>query len=81
MKALGYHVHAINYLGDWGKQYGLLAVGFHRFGSQEKLESSPIRHLFDIYVQINKVKEDEKGVDEEARAYFKRMENGITLYL
>lgn len=28
---------AINYLGDWGKQYGLLAVGFERFGSEDAL--------------------------------------------
>lgn len=50
---LGYKVVRINYLGDWGKQYGLLAVGYERFGSEEKLEADPIRHLFDVYVSVN----------------------------
>jgi len=80
-KHLGYNVVAINYLGDWGKQYGLLAVGFQRFGSEEELQQNPIKHLFDVYVKINNVKEEEKkngstAVDDEARAYFKRMEEG-----
>jgi arginyl-tRNA synthetase len=75
-KALGYNVVGINYLGDWGKQYGtisalvcvitlrpsltffalgLLAVGFSKYGSEEELVKNPIRHLYDVYVQINKV--------------------------
>lgn len=44
---------SINYLGDWGKQYGLLAIGYEKYGSSEKLQTQPIKHLFDIYVQIN----------------------------
>ena len=43
----------INYLGDWGKQYGLLALAFEKYGSEEALEADPIKHLFDIYVKIN----------------------------
>jgi len=31
---------------------GLLAVGFNKYGSFESLESNPIRHLFDVYVQV-----------------------------
>jgi len=75
-KALGYNVHGINYLGDWGKQYGLLAIGFKKYGSPEKLEEDAIHHLFDVYVAINKDKEVSPAVDEEAREYFKRMEQG-----
>jgi arginyl-tRNA synthetase len=52
-KACGFTVVSENYLGDWGKQYGLLAVGFARFGSEEKLKTEPIKHLFEIYVRIN----------------------------
>jgi hypothetical protein len=32
---------------------GLLAVGFNRFGKREELEANPIRHLFDVYVQVS----------------------------
>ena len=87
-KTLGADTTAINYLGDWGTQYGLLALGFKQFGDEELLAKNPIRHLFDVYVSANKVVDGEKevskaakGVEEsafrdQARAYFKRMEDG-----
>lgn len=51
----GWDVTRMNYLGDWGKQYGVLAVGFAQFGSEEKLKENPIGHLYDVYVKINAV--------------------------
>lgn len=78
----GWNVTRINYLGDWGKQYGVLAVGFGRYGDDEKLKSDPINHLFEVYVKINqdmkKEKEDTETspTDDLARAYFKKMEDG-----
>lgn len=51
--ANGWKVTKMNYLGDWGKQYGLLAVGFDRYGNEETLKTDPIKHLFDVYVKIN----------------------------
>lgn len=87
-KKLGADTTAINYLGDWGTQYGLLAMGFKEFGSEEKLAENPIRHLFDVYVAANKKVDGEKAASKEAegteespsrdsaRSYFKRMEDG-----
>ena len=86
-KKLGANTTAINYLGDWGTQYGVLALGFKQFGNEEDLAKNPIKHLFEVYVKANKVQETEKeeaaakGTTEspfrdEARAYFKRMEDG-----
>ena len=88
----GYEVVKLNYLGDWGKQYGLLALGYERYGDEKALEENPIGHLFDLYVKINKELESEKkeitaleeagkdaselkekGLDEQARKYFKAM--------
>ncbi|KAG0228560.1 hypothetical protein BGW41_003376 [Actinomortierella wolfii] len=74
--ANGYQVTAMNYLGDWGKQYGLLAVGYNRFGSEEKLAEDPIKHLFDVYVKINALAKEDESIHDEARAYFKKMEDG-----
>ncbi|KAJ1553630.1 hypothetical protein HK405_007368 [Cladochytrium tenue] len=74
--ANGWETIAINYLGDWGKQYGLLAVGFAKYGSEQKLVDDPIRHLYDVYVQINRDAEEKPEIHEDARAYFKRMEDG-----
>lgn len=91
----GYEVIRMNYLGDWGRQYGLLACGWHRYGDEAEFARDPIGHLFDIYVKISadfKPEEEEykaankrgedtsvlesKGLLGEAKAYFRRMEDG-----
>ena len=53
LNANGWMTLSMNYLGDWGKQYGLLAVGYEKYGSEEELQKDAIRHLFDVYVKIN----------------------------
>lgn len=80
---LGWEVIRINYLGDWGKQFGVLAVGFERYGSEEALKKDPINHLFEVYVRVNKDIEEEgdslpleESTNGKARAYFKKMEEG-----
>lgn len=50
----GWDVVRVNYLGDWGKQYGLLALGFEKYGDEKALEVDPINHLYELYVNINK---------------------------
>lgn len=57
--SVGWDVIKMNYLGDWGKQYGLLANGFKQFGSQEELAKNSIAHLFYVYVEINKIKTEQ----------------------
>ncbi|KAG5999744.1 hypothetical protein E4U43_001900 [Claviceps pusilla] len=52
-EASGWDVFRMNYLGDWGKQYGLLALAYQRNGDEEALQKNPIDHLFKLYVQIN----------------------------
>ncbi|KAJ5720726.1 Arginine--tRNA ligase cytoplasmic [Penicillium malachiteum] len=52
---LGWDVVKMNYLGDWGKQYGLLANGFKYFGDEEALQKDPINHLFEVYVKVNRI--------------------------
>jgi arginyl-tRNA synthetase len=59
----------------------LLAVGFSKFGSEEALSKDPIRHLFDVYVNINKLAESDETIHDHARSYFKRMEQGKMLGL
>lgn len=67
---LGHDVTKINYLGDWGTQYGILAVGFKKFGSYAELEQSPIKHLLDVYVKANQ----DESVKSKALEYFSKME-------
>jgi arginyl-tRNA synthetase len=64
----GWDVIRVNYLGDWGKQYGLLALGFEKYGDEKALEIDPINHLYEIYVSINKDLTAEKEEIKELEA-------------
>ncbi|XP_021498362.1 probable arginine--tRNA ligase, mitochondrial isoform X2 [Meriones unguiculatus] len=75
-EALGHQVTRINYIGDWGMQFGLLGTGFQLFGYEEKLRSNPLQHLFDVYVQVNKEATDDKNITKLAHEFFHRLEMG-----
>ncbi|XP_012888331.1 PREDICTED: probable arginine--tRNA ligase, mitochondrial [Dipodomys ordii] len=77
-EALGHRVTRINYLGDWGMQFGLLGTGFKLFGYEEKLQSNPLQHLFEVYVQVNKEAADDKNIAKLAHEFFQRLEQGDT---
>lgn len=55
----------------------MLAVGFEKYGSEEELVKDPIKHLYEVYVKINKDMDTDTAVNDKARAYFKRMEDGM----
>lgn len=91
-EANGWTVERWNYLGDWGKQFGLLAVGWKKYGDPKKLEEDAVKHLYDVYVSVNKLatpdttdlspEETAKALEvgekvhAEARTFFKGMEDG-----
>ncbi|KAF8634620.1 hypothetical protein AX15_000825 [Amanita polypyramis BW_CC] len=74
-KACGWDVISMNYLGDWGTQFGMIATGFEKYGSQEELEQDAIKHLFDVYVKVNRDAENDPNVKVEAAKWFRRMED------
>lgn len=74
----GWDVIRMNYLGDWGKQYGVLAVGFDLYGSEEKLVENPIGHLYDVYVKISKKAAEEGDVVKAAKEEIAKAEGGNT---
>lgn len=60
-QAMGWEVIRMNYLGDWGKQYGLLALGYELYGDEEALKADAISHLYEVYVKVNKQAESEEA--------------------
>ncbi|CAM4532422.1 unnamed protein product [Lepidochelys olivacea] len=73
-EALGHHVTRINYLGDWGMQFGLLGAGFQQFGNEDKLKSNPLEHLFEVYVQVNKAAAEDENIKKLAQDFFRKLE-------
>ncbi|WP_308534165.1 arginine--tRNA ligase [uncultured Peptoniphilus sp.] len=75
-KFLGYNVIAINHLGDYGTQFGMLIYAYKKWGSKEKIENNPIDELLKLYVKVNEEAENSKEVKDECRYWFKELENG-----
>ena len=73
---LGYDVTGINYLGDWGTQFGKLIVAYKRWGSQEEIEATEIDGLVRIYVKFHEEADKDPSLYDEARAWVVRMQNG-----
>jgi arginyl-tRNA synthetase len=73
-RAQGWRVEGINYLGDWGKQFGLVAVGFAEYGNPAR--RGDIAHLVEVYIKANERAGKDPEFDERARAFFRRMEDG-----
>ncbi len=75
----GWSCVGINYLGDWGTQFGKLIVAYKLWGNREDIVEGGIDRLVELYVRINNaIKEDPNGEElaEQARAEFHKMEEG-----
>lgn len=75
-KHSGYNTIKINHLGDWGTQFGKLIVAYKSWVDEEALEKAPITELFRIYVKFHDEAEKNPALEDEARAYFKKLEDG-----
>lgn len=75
-KFLGYDTVAINHLGDYGTQFGKLIVAYKLWGNKEDIEADPIPELLKIYVQFHQAAEENPALEDEARAWFTKLENG-----
>ena len=73
---LGYKAVGINHLGDYGTQFGKLISAYKRWGDKEKIEKGGIRALNELYVKFHQEAEVHPEYDDEARAYFKKIEQG-----
>ncbi len=73
---LGYKAIGINHLGDYGTQFGKLISAYKRWGDRDTVEKGGIRALNELYVRFHREAEAHPEYDDEARAYFKKIEQG-----
>ncbi len=73
---LGWRTVGINHLGDWGTQFGKMIAAYRHWGSREMVEEGGVQALSDLYVRFHQEAEADPGLDEEGRAWFKRIEDG-----
>ena len=72
----GYNTVRINHLGDYGTQFGKLIVAFKLWGNKEAVEANPIPELLKLYIQFHDEAEKHPEMEDEARAWFTKLENG-----
>ena len=75
-KFLGYNAVGINHLGDYGTQFGKLIYAYKHWGSEEAVKEGGVKELTRLYVRYHKESENDPSMDDEARSYFKLIENG-----
>ena len=75
-KFLGYTPVGINHLGDYGTQFGKLISAYKRWGRREDIETGGLRALNELYVRFHKEAETNESLNDEARSYFKKIEDG-----
>ncbi|OQA53115.1 MAG: Arginine--tRNA ligase [candidate division WS2 bacterium ADurb.Bin280] len=75
-KSLGYQTVGINHIGDWGTQFGKLIVAIKKWGDEGKIKDDPITQLNELYVKFHAESEKDPSLEDEARAWFKKLENG-----
>ena len=79
-KELGYNTIGINYIGDWGRQFGLLIEGYKLFKDEYDFSNNVLEVLSDIYVRISALAKEDENVMNKARENFKELENGNEEY-
>ncbi|MBV6519164.1 MAG: arginine--tRNA ligase [Candidatus Brocadia sp.] len=75
-KTLGYTCVGINHLGDWGTQFGQLIVAYKTWGSENAHHTYTVTDLNNLYVRFHQEAETNPGLEDEARAWFRKLETG-----
>jgi arginyl-tRNA synthetase len=75
-RSQGFEVVGVNHLGDWGTTFGKLMVAVKKLASPELLDGAGISELNDLYVAFHDAEKDDPGLEEEARSWFRRLEDG-----
>ena len=72
----GYKCVGINYLGDWGTQFGKMILAYRMWGNKEEIEKGGVDALVALYVRFHEEAEKDESLNEKARAEFHKLEMG-----
>jgi len=64
-----------NYMGDWGTQFGKLAIAFEKWGTKPARDCS-IDEMLELYVRFHQEAEKDETLEDSARGSFKKLEEG-----
>lgn len=73
---LGYNSVGVNYLGDWGLQFGKVMAGYDMWKGEYDFTQNEIQSILKIYIRFNQEEKENPELTEKAREYFKRLEEG-----
>ncbi|MDO5718391.1 MAG: arginine--tRNA ligase [Tissierellia bacterium] len=74
-KFCGYNTTAVNYIGDYGTQFGMMISAYKLWGDDEKINANPIKELLKLYVDYNTLAKEDPEKMDEARRWFSELEN------
>ena len=69
----GYKVYTINYLGDYGTQFGKLIYAYKKWGNEEEVKKNPIVELKKLYVKFHEEASINPSLEDEGRKWFKKL--------
>lgn len=70
----GYETVKINYIGDYGTQFGKLLAAYKKWGDENAVRQNPIKELTKIYVKFHEASQQDPSLIEEGRDWFKKLE-------
>lgn len=76
LEKMGFEPVKINYLGDWGTQFGRLITAYKLWGEENKVRANPIAELNELYVRFHEELEEEPELEEVGRSWFRKLEDG-----
>ncbi len=72
----GCDTFGINYLGDWGTQFGKMITAYRLWGSPEEIEAGGVDALVALYVRFHREAESDRSLEDRARLEFHKLEQG-----
>ena len=75
-KFFGWNAVGVNHLGDWGTQFGKMIAAYKRWGDHDTVAAGGVDEMVKLYVRFNREAGHDAALEDEGRAWFKRIEDG-----